>query len=270
MSGTFKSSYILNPDPASPLLAHIPHTSINIPEQLRSQIILPDNELVEQLRLLTDWHTEELYSPIVECGGSAVVFNLSRFIVDPERFEDDSQEVMAKRGMGVIYRSTTDQKPLRRTLSAEETAELIGHYRYHHQLLTDMTEKIRAKFGFCILIDCHSYPEHALTYEISPTAERPEICIGTDSFHTPALVTEVIEDLSHQAGYSVGLDKPFTGTLVPMKFYKKDPAVISVMLEINRSIYMDESTSSKNSGFNKTRSLIADICSSLKTIKAPA
>lgn len=266
MTSDFRASYILNPTPTSPLLAHIPHNSINIPEHVRSQIIVPESELNEQLRLLTDWFTEDLYAPIVECGGSAVVFNLSRFIVDPERFEDDSQEIMAQRGMGVIYRSTTDQKPLRRELTAEERAELIGYYHYHHQLLTEMTEKIRARFGFCILIDCHSYPEHALKYEMYPTASRPQICIGTDSFHTPTHITSLVEGLVRNAGLTVGLDQPFTGTLVPMKFYKKDANVISFMLEINRAIYMNESTSSKNSGFDKTRSLITDICTALKNL----
>ena len=35
------------------------------------------------------------------------------------------------------------------------------------------------------------------------------------------------------------VDSPFAGTIVPMKYYKKDKRVYSVMIEINRKTYMD-------------------------------
>lgn len=51
--------------------------------------------------ILTDWYTDELFKlePV-----TTVQANFSRLFCDAERFVDDSQEVMAKKGMGVLYR----------------------------------------------------------------------------------------------------------------------------------------------------------------------
>jgi N-formylglutamate amidohydrolase len=50
-------------------------------------------------------------------------------------------------------------------------------------------------------------------------------------------------------GYSVGIDRPYAGTMVPMAFYQMDRRVTSIMIEINRSLYMDELAGTKADGF---------------------
>ena len=47
-------------------------------------------------------------------------------------------------------------------------------------------------------------------------------------------------------GYSTAINAPFTGTLVPMRFYQKDKRVSSIMIEINRGLYMNEDGSRKD------------------------
>ena len=41
--------------------------------------------------------------------------------------------------------------------------------------------------------------------------------------------------------------------------YRKDPRVISVMIEVNRRLYMDEATGKKLSCFEEVRSVISNI-----------
>ncbi|MGA1491668.1 MAG: N-formylglutamate amidohydrolase, partial [bacterium] len=41
-------------------------------------------------------------------------------------------------------------------------------------------------------------------------------------------------------GYSTAQDQPFSGTIVPMKHYRKDKRVQSLMVEINRWLYLRE------------------------------
>lgn len=55
------------------------------------------------------------------------------------------------------------------------------------------------------------------------------------------LVT-VTAAILEKAGFRVALNRPFSGTLVPMKHYRSDPAVSSIMIEINRGLYMEEKT----------------------------
>lgn len=52
---------------------------------------------------MTDMYIDELFEYV---KASEIIFPISRLIVDPERFLNDSKEYnMAKIGMGVIYTS---------------------------------------------------------------------------------------------------------------------------------------------------------------------
>ena len=51
----------------------------------------------------------------------------------------------------------------------------------------------------------------------------------------------------------MGINKPYEGTLVPMAFYKKDRQVESIMIEVNRSLYMDEMTGTKRDSFESIK-----------------
>ena len=84
----------------SPLVLHIPHSSVRIPEEHRALILLDDEALARELHCLTDWFTDDLFDVP---GCEKVLFKTSRLILDPERFTDDAEEVMASRGIGVIY-----------------------------------------------------------------------------------------------------------------------------------------------------------------------
>ena len=94
-------------------ILHIPHSSTFIPEDIRSDILLSDKELVAEIQLMTDWHTDELFDQAASYLGYSIKFAVSRLVVDPERFVDDESEGMTEVGMGVIYTKTSSGKPLR-------------------------------------------------------------------------------------------------------------------------------------------------------------
>lgn len=254
---------VFNAFPTIPVVANMPHSSAVIPESVRGQFTLSDGELREQNRQLVDWFTDELYDPIVRAGGCMVKHEVSRFVLDPERFEDDSQEIMAERGMGAIYTHGCQRQPIRRALSAQEREFVLAtYYRpYHAELIRQATSCVE-RFGHCIVVDCHSYPEKPLPYELFGDTERPDVVLGTDSHHTPESIIRVIEAIAKDFGYSFGLNKPFAGTYVPLPLYK-DPRVVAFMLEINRATYMDEAKTEKSAGFQKMRSCIDAMVSAI-------
>src|SRR5689334_6927557 len=92
--------------PGPPAVIHIPHSSLNVPDDVRQTFALGDPELQRELLRLTDLYTDQLFSldPLIAIP---VVFGVSRFVVDPERFPDDAREPMAARGMGAVYTATT-------------------------------------------------------------------------------------------------------------------------------------------------------------------
>ena len=224
------------------VIFHIPHDSTVIPSEVRDQFVLNEKDLSREIIKMTDHHTYDLIARIFPTS-QIVKFPVSRLVVDVERFESDSDEYMAARGMGVIYKSTHELKPLRRPLLPEEREYLLSKwYRPHHALLTGAVDKALNEFRRALVIDVHSFPSLPLPYETDLTAYRPEICIGSDSYHSPV---EVVDELSRSFelhGFEVGINTPFAGAIVPAKHYKKDERVQAVMIEIRRDLYLDEST----------------------------
>ena len=237
----------------SPIVLHIPHASRKIPSDIRCSIILSDSELEIELNKMTDSYTDILFIPD-STNVQTVVFPISRLVMDPERFLDDNQEIMAKHGMGVIYTRTADGRKLRDQPTVRERERLINrYYRPHHKKLEDCVFGCLQKLGQCIIIDCHSFPSVALPYELEQSKERPEICIGADDFHSPIWLVDRICNEFEKCGYSTNINKPFSGTIVPMRYYRKEKAVLSVMIEVNRRLYMDESLGGKISAFNSIK-----------------
>lgn len=221
---------------------HIPHASRYVPDDVRKTILLSDDELDLELLLLTDHFTDRLFdcsSPI----GASIVYPVSRLVADPERFENDSDEPMASRGMGVIYIRTSDNRVLREAPSAQERERLIGtYYEPHHLRLSEAVAGALGVHGYCLIVDCHSFPSRPLPYELDQSLPRPDVCIGTDAFHTPGWLRDAAVSRFRRDGLATAVDRPFSGTIVPKPYYRQNRAVLSVMIEINRSLYMDETS----------------------------
>jgi N-formylglutamate deformylase len=228
-------------------VVHIPHASQLVPVDCRSAILLDDPSLAEELRLMTDTYTDELFA----LDGSAPVrFPISRLVVDAERFTDDAHEPMAARGMGVLYTTRANGQPLREPPSPTERARLLeAWYHPHHDRLTLAVDHAIAGHGRCIVLDAHSFPSRPLPYELHQNPDRPQICLGTDPFHTPPALLELATAAFTRAGFSVRVNEPFSGALVPAKHYQRDPRVVALMVEVRRDLYMHEDTGARRSDF---------------------
>jgi len=232
-------------------IRHIPHDSTLIPEAYRDQFTLTDEGLRQELLRMTDLHTADLFGGGSDCD---VVFPVSRLLVDVERFQDDAREPMAARGMGVLYSRTHDLKPLRRELSLEERLELLDNYYHpHHALLGQRVNEALVAQGWALVIDCHSFPSRRLPYEIGGEGPRPEICIGTDPFHTPSQLRQAAMEGFLEAGFSTALDTPFSGAITPLQHYGKTQRVMALMIEVRRDLYMDEETGEPGEQFDDVR-----------------
>ena len=118
---------------------------------------------------------------------------MSRLVVDPERFVDDALEPLSARGVGAIYTRTSQGMALRAPLCDSERQQLIDEfYAPHHEAFARAVAAELKRLGIALIIDCHSLPSRSLPYELDQNPDRPDICIGTDSHHTPEwLVTTV-------------------------------------------------------------------------------
>ena len=236
------------------MILHIAHASRLIPADVRRTLLLDDEELDRELTRMTDAWTDELFQPAAGDSDAAVVFPVSRLVVDPERFEDDALEPMAGVGMGAVYVSTSHGAPLRASLpDGERQALLDRFYRPHHRALEEAVGRELARTGGALIVDCHSFPSSPLPYETDQDKHRPGICIGTDAFHTPAELRRAATLLFDSLGHEVALNTPFSGSIVPQRWYRSDPAVRSIMIEVRRDLFMDERSGEQLPGFDSFR-----------------
>lgn len=261
---------VLRASASSNIILHIPHDATNIPPLWRSDFSVTDEELAHEHARIVDWFTRDLYLSMSGIIRAALVSNLSRLVCDPERYENDAQEVMAARGVGVLYEKNSLGEVIRpRVLAARREEILSAFYRPYHQRFGDLVEETLEVYGSCQIIDCHSYPAKALPYEISPNSPRPDVCLGTDPKHTPAGLIDYARRSAEEAGFKVECDTPFKGTIVPLRFYG-DTRVRSLMIELNRGVYMDESTTAMHLGADRVRRWLGDFGRGLVAASAGA
>lgn len=137
------------------------------------------------------------------------------------------------------------------------------YYDTHHKQFEESVKRNLEIFNKCLIIDGHSFYDRPLPYEYNQDSVRPDICVGTDDFHTSAYLSEYFVDEFSKRGYSVGINVPFAGTIVPMKYYQRDRRVESVMIEVNRKLYIDR-MANKSQNYERVRKDIRDILNNIK------
>jgi len=237
------------------MILHIPHSSTCIPETFT---VSEGVSLKDEFQRMTDWFTDELFDLD---DVKKLIFPYSRLFCDVERFREDKDESMAKKGMGVCYTRSSYGTILRDINSKEKVLIKSTIYDEHHKKLELLVEEELKDEGDALIIDCHSFSNTPLPHEDSTI--RPDISIGTDRFHTPIELIELVRDYFKKEGLTVAINEPFAGTMVPLKFYGKDKHVRSIMIEVNRKLYLDDNFE-KNKNFYEIKQLMHDVLKKIK------
>jgi N-formylglutamate amidohydrolase len=235
------------------IILHVPHSSTTIP--LTDGYVINSDSLAKEMLKLTDWYTDDLFHSEED---EVIKSDFSRIFCDPERFTDDSQEIMAQYGMGVLYEKNDDGE-LMRIVSPELRERILKDYYWpHHQRLSNAVNSQLKLFGKALILDCHSYPSKPFKRDLNKDPNRPDFNIGTDAFHTPKHLIEASKDYFENGGYSVGIDWPYKGSIVPLEHYQKNENVQTIMLEINRALYLKEPGNEKSEGYSEIKRVVKD------------
>jgi len=233
------------------LIIHIPHASTHFP--FKTGFVVDDTTLEKEVLKLTDWYTDELFHSDKDI---IVAARFSRVFCDVERFPEDHNEVMAKYGMGVLY-TRCDDGTLIRILNDQLRRRIINDYYWeHHKKLAEAVSSQLKDHGAALIIDAHSFPEKPFYRDLIQDLNRPDLNIGTDAFHTPDALSEFSMNFFKERGYTVEINRPYSGTIVPAPFYCKNPKVHSIMLEVNRRLYLENGNEKKLEKFEKIKKII--------------
>jgi N-formylglutamate deformylase len=243
------------------LILHIPHSSTIIP--FKEGYCITDEILNQEILKLTDWYTDDLFENEIDISIKAP---FSRIFCDTERFSDDSQEIMSKFGMGVLYEKTDTGEPLRNITSELRKHILENYYWKHHKRLTESVKLQLQEYSTATIVDCHSFPHKPLKRVLDQSSFRPDFNIGTDAYHTPQKWIDASIAFFEEKGYSLGVDKPYEGTIVPMDYYKKNKNVQSIMLEINRGLYLQEPSNKKSIQYQKTKQVVQEFLGVIRNL----
>lgn len=244
------------------LILHLPHASTHIPDF--TGYVVNTETLDAELLRLTDWYTDELFG---NNHDHLVRAPFSRVFCDVERFSDDRHEPMAARGMGVLYQALDNGDQLREVSPAFRQQVLDRYYFPHHARLTRAVQTELAQHSRCLIVDAHSFPDVPLQRDPDQSLPRPDFNIGTDWFHTPPELAGCAAAFFRERGYSVEIDRPYSGSMVPLAFYRTAPQVHSLMLEVNRKLYLEPGTNKKSCYFKQVQITVLQFLDAMRQIR---
>lgn len=240
-----------------PILLHVPHASLTLPESFLTEqkILIPLEEIDLLNRKVTDLYADELF-PTKDYPTIAAEF--SRLYCDVERYEEKRREPMEKYGMGVVYRKTLEGTVFVRRNEDYAFFTKVRAYYPHHRRLTAAAKYMLDRFGSLLLLDCHTYSDDT----VLPKKQRnnPDFCIGHNGDAPSKKVAEKIASNLDSLGYSVAINEPYRGSIVPNNLTKSEQnALSSVMIEVHRRLYLNGFQ--KSNSFSTEQKKLAEIIS---------
>ncbi len=201
--------------------------------------------------------------------------NREPFELDPAMFSDalpdyvNTASHLARFGFGTIPRIILNGQEIykRKLRFAEAQARIITYYRPYHAALSSLIREARQRFGYCILVDCHSMPSTGGLEGEDDERRRTHFVIG-DCYGSACApyITDLIESTLTDSGFILSRNRPFAGGFTTRHYGAPRKGVHAVQIEINRSLYMNETTLQKHRGFPTLRKHITGLVEALNRL----
>lgn len=253
----------------APLVLASPHSGRNYPAELLAASRLD----ATGLRRSEDSFVDELFSDAPRQGVPLLAARFPRAWCDPNRepweldasmFSDDLPSYVNRTsarvgaGLGTIARIVASGEPIyrRKLRFAEAQHRVEAYWRPYHDALARLIAEAKARYGACVLLDCHSMPAAGV-----PGAD---FVLG-DAHGTacaPAL-TRHVEEWLNGLGYAVRRNDPYAGGYVTRSYGRPRENIHALQVEIARPLYMDEARFERSARFALVRADMAALVSAL-------
>ena len=261
----------------------VPHSGEVVPEEADWLRNVPESVLLTDV----DRFVDLLYRPAsLELGIPMEVMPIHRYVLDLNRLSSDidpSSVAGAKAvpaagtprfASGFHWVKTTQGHPLlTEPMSLEKHKQLVSNYYvpYHERvknmestLLNGTSIKVRYH------LDLHSMPSIGTGSHRDSGRPRSDLVISDCEGKTcsPEFKDQVIDAFT-AAGFSVSYNWPYLGGRMCELYGKPQEGKHSVQVELNRGLYMNEGTHSKNAQFDsiseRLRKALTRLCSNART-----
>ena len=248
-----------------PFVVNSPHSGRSYPEAFLRRSRLD----ARAVRRSEDAWVDLLLSEAVPLGAPVLQANFPRawldvnrepFELDPAMFDGplpahaNSRSIRVAGGLGTIPRVVAEGQPIYAgRLSVREGLRRIEEvYRPYHETLRRLMARTCLRFGYAVLLDCHSMP--SAVGRGAGGGARPDVVVG-DRYGTscaPAL-SRALMDAFAARGYRTTRNKPYAGGFITEHYGRPLKGLHAVQIEINRALYMDETTLEPGAGFEALR-----------------
>lgn len=264
-------------DQRVPFVFNSPHSGRYYPDRFLSMVRLDRNTI----RRSEDSFVEELFGSAVMLGAPLLAANFPRAYIDvnrepweldPRMFAEpvpsfaNIRSARVAGGLGTVPKLVGEGLDIYsgRLPLAEAIGRIETIYKPYHDTLKRLVTSTHQRFGFAVLVDCHSMPA---SIRIGDSGVRPDFIVG-DRFgaSSSGALTEHAIGLLIALGYTVAHNKPYAGGFITEHYGRPQRGLHALQIEVNRGLYMNERTFQKSSNFDALADDLARFVADLMAI----
>jgi N-formylglutamate amidohydrolase len=283
-----------DPRPPEPELS--PPCAVEEPDEVRSALVFssPHSGNVYPARFLSaarldamtlrrseDAYVEDLFAgaaavgaPLLKARFPRAYLDVNRepYELDPRMFEGklpsyaNTRSMRVAGGLGTIARIVGESQEIySRRLPVQDALQRVeALYKPYHRTLRRLMQRAIRQFGLAVLVDCHSMPSNGGAAGSKSDRIKADFVVG-DRYGTSCdlSLVEVIETGLRRQGYIVQRNKPYAGGFITEHYGTPASRSHAVQIEINRALYMNETTLAKAPGFDTLARDIGEMIASL-------
>ena len=252
-----------------PVIVDVSRSGREYPEEFRSNVpftVLHDN---------VSMYVDHLWSQAPNLGATMLYASFPSFWIDANRNELDIdpeliegewpvplQPTVSKRGLGLLKSKSRYGEPVheRKLTVAEVMERLEKYHRPYYAELAQNIERLKSAFGFVAQLSCHCMSAVGAPTHPDPGQDRPDFNLGNVNGKTSsAEFVDFVAAKIKSLGYSCGMNFPYNGGELNSRFGDPAHGVESIMVEINKKLFMDVKTFRKTAGFDRLHADVTKI-----------
>jgi N-formylglutamate deformylase len=249
-----------------PVILDSPHSGTIYPEDFGHQVD------IAALRDAEDTHVDLIYGDAPAMGAMLLCAEFPRSYVDCNRDPQDIDPVLfglehepeklsskVRLGKGVIWRCLDDGSPIyASTLPlSHATRRLNWCYEPYWNALREMVKIAKRNHPTIVHLNCHSMPSIAGRFATDqPGLVHPDIVLGNlDGVTCSDGLIQALKLVCDEFSFVAKVNDPYKGVAIVRDIGNPIQGVHSVQVEINRKLYMNETTRELHEGYERIKKL---------------